>query len=609
MPIIPSIFQPIRANDVHLRPIKAHKYYEVGGNTSFFETGSGYYRHTAIYKKNTPHIFAYDGSGVGSLSYNTNEDHSNVHVVWNTIDHKYYRYNNPAFAFDFTSIEKQKRFIFHSASILTCPYFEVGEKVKPGSFEITSSIGGNKIMITDDGDGNLVDPLIDTTTFASSSNSLFYMSFNDTFNEFEDISILDGGSLIDRTYKNSRKFEYTLSGVTKQARSYGKIAIDKGVELDGTAKTTEGNVINYYASSSGLSATFNTGAVKPGRIIVPHDDKFDRFGKCDDWTISLWLRRESSEVGTGTILQKYSNRQQSYLDKRDYKRKIREIDFTPTSIVLDNKEKCPIYLGFDVADANTIRFRFQASDGAKACNIFTGNVSKNINEWAHLTVRNSASLCELFIDGTRAGLGADSSGSIPDGITANYANLQIGASGSNDSINGALAEIRMYDYAVSNTGINSLANNNYLSASLYQTNVVGNMFYKNAQAVVSSVLPKFHSGSGIFGNTWSARYRGTHTIYENEVLVRVPKDQFNISMNPTANYRPATKGEMCSPNHQNIPTGELRKPLFVSGTLHPYITSIGLYDDKAQMLATAKLAQPIQKNNDVDMNFIVRWDY
>jgi hypothetical protein len=58
-----------------------------------------------------------------------------------------------------------------------------------------------------------------------------------------------------------------------------------------------------------------------------------------------------------------------------------------------------------------------------------------------------------------------------------------------------------------------------------------------------------------------------------------------------------------------MPPGELRKSLFVSGTLKPYITSIGLYNEHAEMVAAAKLAQPIQKNPDVDMNFVVRWDY
>jgi hypothetical protein len=49
--------------------------------------------------------------------------------------------------------------------------------------------------------------------------------------------------------------------------------------------------------------------------------------------------------------------------------------------------------------------------------------------------------------------------------------------------------------------------------------------------------------------------------------------------------------------------------MFVSGTAVPYITTIGLYNDQAQLLAVGKMAEPIQKRNDIDMNFILRWDY
>ena len=48
---------------------------------------------------------------------------------------------------------------------------------------------------------------------------------------------------------------------------------------------------------------------------------------------------------------------------------------------------------------------------------------------------------------------------------------------------------------------------------------------------------------------------------------------------------------------------------FVTGSdFSPYITSIGLYNDLGQLLAVAKLAQPIKKRNDVDINFLVRID-
>jgi hypothetical protein len=240
--------------------------------------------------------------------------------------------------------------------------------------------------------------------------------------------------------------------------------------------------------------------------------------------------------------------------------------------------------------------------------VSTGDVDMSPTDWQHVCVRNSASKLEIFANGITGSGGT--TGTLPD-FTSNIADVVIGNTNSErqDGTNQSIAELRMYDYAVNAPGIASLGNKHYLSASCYQTNVAGNVFHKNGQVVASSPLPKYNSGSGIFGNTWEVKYRGTHTIYENECLVRVPKDQFNVTMNPTSTYRPVTDGDVCDENQTTLPPGELRKGLFVSGTLKPYITSIGLYNDKAEMLASAKLAQPIQKNPDIDMNFIVRWDY
>jgi hypothetical protein len=45
-----------------------------------------------------------------------------------------------------------------------------------------------------------------------------------------------------------------------------------------------------------------------------------------------------------------------------------------------------------------------------------------------------------------------------------------------------------------------------------------------------------------------------------------------------------------------------------SSNFAPYITTIGLYNDSGQLLAIGKLAQPIRKRNDVDLNFLMRLD-
>jgi len=76
------------------------------------------------------------------------------------------------------------------------------------------------------------------------------------------------------------------------------------------------------------------------------------------------------------------------------------------------------------------------------------------------------------------------------------------------------------------------------------------------------------------------------------VTVRIDQGDYNMSTNSSL-----TKDDNISYR------------CFVSGSdFAPYITSIGLYDQAGQLLAIGKLAQPVRKRIDVDMNFLVRID-
>lgn len=596
MPIIPSVFQPIRSNDVHQRPIKAYKHYKVTNNSTTFPTSSGYFRHQGVYKRTTPHIDPISGEGVGTLIYPVNaEDNTNQHVIWEQVDHRFYKRNDPANAFDFHDIEKQERFLWYSASILTAPYGQVGERIKPGSVQITSSLpsyaGNPSFSLDDDKEGNLRDSAIVSSSFASSSRNVFYMTFNNGFRDFESSDNLG-------TYKQS--FEYKLNKAKRYSTGRNNVDITDGV--------TQLSVLDQ-AYNSGLSAKFGT----DGYIRIPHDAKFDRFGKCDDWTISFWHKNETSAVYDHDLITKYAIGTEMYLDSIDGKRKIRDTQkpFIPPISGDFSKIRTPMVIGVK-RDTTTNQYFFKSSDGSRMCAISSSAASATgSHAWQHVLIRNSASMCEMFIDGVVQ----ISSGSLPEDPNANNADIIFGAAGgafakdiTGSAVNSQLAEVRFYDYAVNSVGIESLSNRHYISGSFYQTDVVGNVFYKNGHMVVSSPMAKYQTGSGFFNNT-EVRYRGTHTIYENEVLVRVPKDEFNVTMNPSATYKPATEGDVCDVNQKNSLPGELRKTAFVSGTLHPYITTIGLYDEHSRMLAVGKLAQPIQKTDDIDMNFVVRWDY
>ena len=594
MPIIPSVFQPIKANDYQQRPVKAYKHYNV--TSTNFTNNDGYFRHNAIYQKSTPHIFSDTGLGVGTRLYPVNlDDNTNQHVIWNAVHHKYYRNNNPAFAADFMDIDKQQRLLWYSSSLFTAPYGQVGEKIKHGTFQVTSSIGDTYTYLTDDSNGNLVDPLIDSKKFASSSRNFFYMSFNDLYKQFNDYESIG-------SFQNT--LSYKLNKVEKIATVQNSINVVTGIEVTSSAQPR---------TDSGLAISIKD--TQGSSVRIPHNSKFDRFGRCDDWTISFWHKND--DVSKKAVMTKWGVKEETFLDSVDGKRKLRTVNNNPTvdpTVAFTTAAKLeefslrtPINLTAQVA-GNAVVYNFGASDGKKASQASSGAVAGDPLGWHHVCVRNSGSKLDVFVNGITGSSGV--SATLPD-FTSNVSDLIIGNSTADrtDGKNQSFAEIRMYDYAVNNEGILSLGNNHYMSASCYQTNVAGNVFYKNGQAVATSVLPKHNSGSGIFGNTWDVKYRGTHTIYENECLVRVPKDQFNVTMNPTSTFRPVTDGDVCDVGQTTLPPGELRKNLFVSGTLKPYITSIGLYNDKAEMVATAKMAQPIQKNPDIDMNFIVRWDY
>lgn len=163
----------------------------------------------------------------------------------------------------------------------------------------------------------------------------------------------------------------------------------------------------------------------------------------------------------------------------------------------------------------------------------------------------------------------------------------------------------------------------------------GNVFYSDGIIV-------FNSGSESTIETYQLQYRSTQTIYETEVLVSVKAGEFNYSQNPSAvevtlsgsYYFETTPIANVSPA-KNVKIKEvldIDQRRFYSGSidstkvgtwndyynsssvdptgsyLAPYITTIGLYDDNGDMVAVAKLPQPIKNLPDYDLNFLIRFD-
>ena len=587
MPTIPTVFRSIRKNDVTHKSFKAYKHYNI---THLSYEGAGYRLQKAY------HIGLLQTLGDTSTFYETNNSFNsvnNMHVVWNSLDHKYYRYPyDPARTLELTDITKNSKNLYVSASTIAMPYGTVGEKIKPGSLSISSTVqnfenlSNYNISLYDDNNGNLKDLSIDSASFAKKENCKFYLSFNQCYRHLP----MNIGSL------NDKPFTYKIDSINKNVLSNKNIYIKSGVK-------THAGGSNYI--SSGLSAQFTTSSAS---YIKLEDNKiFNNFNRCDEWAISFWISPDSV-THTGTILSKGEVFQRTYYDKEQDMLKTE--DFTNEMPTPGTGNFDSFKTPFQFALHNE-HIHFQSSDGSNQFHISAS--AQYRNNWMHVALTNdSASICRFYINGVESG----QSGSLSRNTTGNTAYVFIGSKGetSASAFLGDIAEIRMYDYNLSNASIVSLSNQNFYSGSLYQSSIPGNVFYKNGQIVISSPLRKydniFVSSSNSSAGNFDINYRGTHTIYENEVMVRVPKDASNVSVNPSSTYNPPTGiDNTCTNGESKNGPGEFRKTMFLSGSALPYITTIGLYNDKCQLLAVGKMAEPIQKRNDVDMNFVLRWDY
>jgi hypothetical protein len=162
---------------------------------------------------------------------------------------------------------------------------------------------------------------------------------------------------------------------------------------------------------------------------------------------------------------------------------------------------------------------------------------------------------------------------------------------------------------------------------MYGNQIKGNIFYDRGLVVVAKDIV-----SGSVLSQFTLNFRSTKTIYENEVFISVLENEFNYSQNPTAviedggvvnTYTVQRPGsirpdDLVEASFYNAGTKIINNEFayyedYVNADptgsfLAPYITTIGLYDNELNMVAVAKLPQPIKSTPDYPINFIIRFD-
>lgn len=167
--------------------------------------------------------------------------------------------------------------------------------------------------------------------------------------------------------------------------------------------------------------------------------------------------------------------------------------------------------------------------------------------------------------------------------------------------------------------------NLYVSESGVGT-YIGNVFYDKGIAVikhdtgstVTSIGPngvKFVEGSEIYVD-----YESDVKLYRHEVLAKLAPEDFNFALfNPTILRTYQAVGVSASLFTASMQETGIKTSgsstdtynlynLMSNGVIKPYVTTVGLYNERYELLAVAKLSEPIQRTFNTDQIFIVRFD-
>ncbi len=156
----------------------------------------------------------------------------------------------------------------------------------------------------------------------------------------------------------------------------------------------------------------------------------------------------------------------------------------------------------------------------------------------------------------------------------------------------------------------------YVSGSDGVASLVGNVFYNVGVSVITRLtsLPTneiIGTGGMIFdsGSTLQADFSSSQTIHEYQLVATMAPGEFNYSINPSATGEGAflNAGYATTGSRLDIKEAKIAD-LMLSGTLSPYITSIGFYNSDNQLLAVAKLPNPIERAKKTHQTIIVRFD-
>lgn len=167
---------------------------------------------------------------------------------------------------------------------------------------------------------------------------------------------------------------------------------------------------------------------------------------------------------------------------------------------------------------------------------------------------------------------------------------------------GEYIQPKSFVYILDNTGsITDDGEGNLLSGSVQ----VGNIIYEHGVAIFTSASGDFVPDQAVINTNTTCSFKSSFKIYENQYKCTIRESEFNFSLNPSissgSTAYSSSIGTFYTPS-------EFLYDYATGSYFNPYISSIGLYDDDQNLVAVAKLSQPIQSSPTTDTTILVNLD-
>lgn len=551
-------------------------------------------------------------------------------IVHSSIDQMFYRFAQKGIQNDsygrpcqWMGTGRETRELHKQAHVISIPQSIYGEGIKRNSVIVYDQPTG--IRLKDDGYTNLIDPSI-TTSSLGDENLVIHVPFNEGY-----------------------KYKVLPNIPRTQGRHHGK---KPGLHYNGPyGHNVATHLVKYEEGKRGYALNLQ-GVTGSYAIIKKDDNSQTQYGTEQDFAISMWLKIPESQSISQSRWGSFENwKDWNVSPQIRYNIKRRKLKQHMDNLILSKKVQAwSSRYPFEISIGNSWgsskgsydgKIIFRRSDGVNE-KFMVSAEKYNDNTWKHFVFQKTGSNLEMYCNGNRIGFTGDFTSNSAGGSVVNNAPITIGAGRVYDAYDsrlltsntdlhdmltnygvpmgvntktkykpiefknyqniiydktvetmvqpfkGSIDEIRIYNQAIPSASILAL------SSSITNNQIVGNVFYDYGIVTVTDPSPRYK-------NMFAERdkhyvtFKGKHTIREEEYYCHIKSDDFDVSMNPTLRK-----------NNSSLET-EL-KGMASASEFSPYITTVGLYNNNFELMATGKLAQPVKKAKNMDTTIVVRFD-